>query len=142
MATKAAPKKPARSKVSKEKLAKLEEGEVSAATPAVAAEGPAIAHWSESSFIQKLIETGKQQHSLDSEEISLALHRANESLPPDVPEGTFDDLMKLLESKGIEIADLADDELLMEEDLEFDDLDDEFILEEIDDSEILDHEEL
>ena len=82
-----------------------------------------IKSWEESSYILKLIESGQSQGVLDTEEISYALNQTNESLPESLPKGNFEDLMKLLEIKGIEIADLAEDEIIVEEELEsFDDL--------------------
>ncbi|MEZ4630679.1 MAG: RNA polymerase sigma factor region1.1 domain-containing protein [Deinococcales bacterium] len=147
--SKTASKKPTRRIVKKQEVpeAEVETAQapvsvVSVVSVAEGEEGSSLTHWSESSFIQKLIEAGKKQQSLDSEEIGLALHRANESLPEGMAEGTFDDLMKLLESKGIEIADLADDEMLMEEDIDFDDIEGDFMLADMEDGDILDHEEL
>ncbi len=82
-----------------------------------------IKSWEESSYIVKLVENGQSQGVLDTEEISQALNQANESLPEGLLKGNFEDLMKLLEVKGIEIADLAEDEIIVEEELEsFDDL--------------------
>ncbi len=76
-----------------------------------------IKSWTESPHIAKLIESGQEQGVLDTEEISIALNKANESLPEGIAEGDFEDLMKLLESKEIELADLAEDEVIIEDDL-------------------------
>ncbi len=82
-----------------------------------------IKSWEESPFIVKLIESGQTQGVIDTEEISHALNQANESLPENLPKGNFEDIMKLLEVKGVEIADLAEDEIIVEDELEsFDDL--------------------
>ena len=76
--------------------------------------GPTPA-WLEAPQIQQLIKTGSEEGSLNTEEISTAFSQALESLAMDSEEGSFEDLMKLLEARGIEIADLADDEILDEE---------------------------
>ena len=99
-----------------------------------------ISSWLESSHIIKLIERGTKQKSLDTEEISTALHRANEALPEGVEEGRFEDLMKVLEARSIEIADLAQDEVLEDEE-DFGNLDG-FVDDDRLNDEILDREEL
>ena len=113
-AKKAAAKKPAKVSAKEAKInAENKKSDIAAS------EG--IENWFDSPVIAKLIEAGQKTGSLDTEEISVALNRTNESLPEGLAEGTFDDLMKVLESKSIEIADLAEDEALDEE-LDFDDL--------------------
>ena len=85
--------------------------------------------WLETPQIQKLIESGKKEGSLNTEEISTAFNQALESLDLSGENENFEDLMKVLESKNIEIADLSDDEIIDED--EFDDVDD---IKDIDDS--------
>ena len=87
--------------------------------PAAVAEAPA---WLQAQPIQKLIETGQKEGGLNTEEISTAFTKALESLDLDGENENFEDLMKVLETKGIEIADLADDEIL-DDDLDDDDVD-------------------
>src|SRR5690554_1989503 len=103
-----------------------------AAGPAEAPAGPA---WLATEAIQALLERGKEQGSLDTEEISDAFRRAVESLDLEPEEQNFEDLMEVLEKRGILVADLAEDEILDE-----DDLDDEELVD--DDGEELDREEL
>ena len=86
--------------------------------PAEAVPAPA---WLETPQIQKLIESGQKEGSLNTEEISTAFNQALESLDLNGENENFEDLMKVLESKNIEIADLSDDEII---DDEFDDVDD------------------
>ena len=68
--------------------------------------------WLDAPQIQKLIQSGQESGTLNTEEISAAFSQALESLGLDAESESFEDLMKILEAKGIEIADLADDELL------------------------------
>ena len=72
--------------------------------------------WLTSEPILKLIETGKLEGSLNTEEISTAFNKALELLELDSETESFEDLMRVLEAKGIEIADLADDEIIEDDD--------------------------
>ncbi len=85
--------------------------------------------WLETPQIQKLIASGQKEGSLNTEEISTAFNQALESLDLNGENENFEDLMKVLESKNIEIADLSEDEIIDED--EFDDVDD---IKDIDDS--------
>ncbi|UCH27917.1 MAG: RNA polymerase sigma factor RpoD [Trueperaceae bacterium] len=76
--------------------------------------------WLETAPIQKLIERGQEAGSLDTEVISGAFNKAIETLQLDGEEQNFEDLIELLESRGIVIADLAQDEIIDEEDLRSD----------------------
>ncbi len=93
--------------------------------------------WLETPQIQKLIESGQKEGSLNTEEISTAFNKALESLDLSGENENFEDLMKVLESKNIEIADLSDDEIIDEN--EFDDVDD---IKDIDDDDSVDTEAL
>ena len=93
--------------------------------------------WLETPQIQKLIESGQKEGSLNTEEISTAFNQALESLDLSGENENFEDLMKVLESKNIEIADLSDDEIIDEN--EFDDVDD---IKDIDDDDGVDTEAL
>ena len=93
--------------------------------------------WLGTPQIQKLIESGQKEGSLNTEEISTAFNKALESLDLSGENENFEDLMKVLESKNIEIADLSDDEIIDEN--EFDDVDD---IKDIDDDEGVDTEAL
>lgn len=81
--------------------------------------------WLQTPIIASLVARGNDGGQLDSEEVSDAFRRAIESVGLDPEEQSFEDLMELLESKGILVADLADDEMLDEDELEEDELDDE-----------------
>jgi RNA polymerase primary sigma factor len=85
-------------------------------------EKAAVPDWQGTVEIQKLVATGKTQGILNSEEASTAWSKAFEALErePGENEG-FEDLMQFLQKEGIEIADLAEDELLDEG---FDDIED------------------
>jgi len=82
------------------------------------APGPA---WLEAPPIQKLIEAGQREGSVNTEEMTTALSALNENVAEGESEVSFDDLMKVLEARSIEIADLAEDEILDDE--EFGDVD-------------------
>ena len=84
--------------------------------------------WRTAPQIQKLFETGKREGSLNSEEITSALNQAVESLNLEGASDDFETLIGLLGAQGIEIADLADDEVIDEDEFdgvaELDDADD------------------
>ena len=66
--------------------------------------------------IRALLTLGREQGSLDTEEISGAFNRALEGLGLEPEDQHFEDLMKRLEQEGVTIVDLAEDEVLDEED--------------------------
>ncbi|CAN5553131.1 hypothetical protein BH24DEI1_BH24DEI1_10600 [soil metagenome] len=89
-------------------------------TEAVATPSPG---WQNTAEIQGLIATGKSQGSLNTEEATNALSKAFEGMGREPGEGEgFEDLMQLLQKEGVEIADLAEDEIIDDEG--FNDLDD------------------
>ncbi len=72
--------------------------------------------WLESEHIVELIELAQEnENSLDTAEISDAFNKAllEQGLEPE--EANFEDLMELLSTKGIAIADLAEDEIIIED---------------------------
>jgi RNA polymerase primary sigma factor len=75
---------------------------------------PAGPAWLGAPQIQKLFETGQRDGSLNSEEITTALNQAVEALNLESASDDFETLMKQLEARGVEIADLADDEVIDE----------------------------
>ncbi len=78
--------------------------------------------WRHTPEIEALVAAGKAQGSLTSEEATAALSKAMEGLELDPAEQEgFEVLMQVLQSEGVEIADLAEDEIIDEG---FDDLDD------------------
>ena len=81
--------------------------------------------WLQTEIIAGLLERGKESNQLDTEEISEAFRRSVESVGLEPEEQNFEELMELLEQRGILVADLADDELLDEDDVEGEELDDE-----------------
>ena len=105
-AAKKAPAKKAAAKKApaKKKATKASAKETAAAKASDIAASEGIENWFDSPIIAKLIEAGKKSGSLDSEEISVALNRTNESLPEGLAEGNFDDLMKVLETNKIEAS--------------------------------------
>ncbi|HEX7022452.1 MAG TPA: RNA polymerase sigma factor region1.1 domain-containing protein, partial [Trueperaceae bacterium] len=101
--------------------AKTKSAQKTAKSKAVA--GEAVAErpaWLDTQPITKLIESGQKEGSLNTEEISGAFNKALEELNLDSENENFEDLMKVLEAKGIEIADLAEDEVIDDEDLDED----------------------
>ncbi len=68
--------------------------------------------WLESPHIQALVERGQSEGTLDTAEISEAFNKALGELDLDSENTNFEDLMELLGSKEIAIADLADDEVI------------------------------
>ena len=68
--------------------------------------------WLDVPEIKKLIERGQEEGSLDTEEISSAFNKAIDILGLDSEEQNFDELMEVLETRGIAIADLAADEII------------------------------
>ncbi len=68
--------------------------------------------WIEAPQIQKLLAQGQEEGSLDTEQISIAFNQVLETLNLDSEGANFEDLMEVIEERGIAIADLADDELL------------------------------
>jgi RNA polymerase primary sigma factor len=75
-------------------------------------------NWLESQHIQSLLRTGKKDGSLNTEDITIALNKTFEEQDTDVEEGKFEVLMRVIEGKGIEIADLADDEIIDDDDVD------------------------
>jgi RNA polymerase primary sigma factor len=96
--------------------------------PVAAVEGEAVP-WLESDLVMKLLERGGSEGSLDRAEIEETYAKATEHVSED-DDHTLDDLVELVESKGITISDFVEDmpddlEPLAEEELlgETDDLD-------------------
>jgi len=92
--------------------------------------------WVQTDVIGSLIERGKESGQLDTEEISEAFRRAVESVGLDPEEQNFEELMEVLDQRGILVADLADDEIIDDEDIDDDELDED------EDSEGRDREEM
>ncbi|MDZ7799299.1 MAG: RNA polymerase sigma factor RpoD [Trueperaceae bacterium] len=68
--------------------------------------------WLDTEPIRALLDRGKEEGTLDTEEISSAFVRALEATGLDGEEPHFEDLMERIEREGIAIADLAEDEVL------------------------------
>ena len=92
-------------------------GEAPAGTAAAAA--PA-AVWLQAEPVTKLIARGQEAGSLDTEEISDAFRKAVESMGLEPEEQNFEDLIEVLEGKGVVISDLAEDEIIDEDDVDDD----------------------
>jgi len=92
-------------------------GEAAAGTAAAAA--PA-AVWLQAEPVTKLIARGQEAGSLDTEEISDAFRKAVESMGLEPEEQNFEDLIEVLEGKGVVISDLAEDEIIDEDDVDDD----------------------
>ncbi len=85
---------------------------------------PVGPEWLSAPPIQKLIEGGKREGALNTEEMTTALNQLNENLPEGQSEVSFEDLMKVLEAQGVEIADLTEDEADGLDEGEFDEVGD------------------
>ena len=68
--------------------------------------------WLESPHITALVERGQSEGTLDTAEISESFNKALAELDLDSENTNFEDLIQLLGSKEIAIADLADDEVI------------------------------
>lgn len=93
------------------------------------------AAWIQTDVIQDLLQRGRELGQLDTEEIADAFRRSVESVALEPEEQNFDELIELIERNGIGIADLADDEELVDED----DIDDDELDRDVDE---LDREEI
>ncbi len=93
---------------------------------------PSQAAWLQTDPIIKLIARGQEAGSLDTEEISDAFRKAVAGAGLDPEEQNFEDIIEVLEGKGVVISDLAEDEIIDE-----DDVDDEEELDESDEREEL-----
>ncbi len=80
------------------------------------AQGREVPIWLDTEPIRALLTLGREQGSLDTEEISGAFNRALAELGLEPEDQHFEDLMKRLEQEGVTIVDLAEDEVLDEED--------------------------
>ncbi|MEX2535260.1 MAG: RNA polymerase sigma factor RpoD [Trueperaceae bacterium] len=84
---------------------------------------PAVAAWLATEPIVGLVQHGQEAGSLDTEEISAAFKKTIEAFGVGSEELNFEDLMEHLETKGIAISDLAEDEVI-DEDLDDEELED------------------
>ena len=82
--------------------------------------GTSGAVWLKAEPVTALIARGQESGSLDTEEISDAFRKAVEGLGLDPEEQNFEDLIEVLEGKGVVISDLADDEIIDEDDVDED----------------------
>ena len=106
-ATKASAKKAsAKAQKSNEKAAQVEGAEVNSDSSI----------WLESASIQALLERGQEEGTLDTAEISDEFNKALEALDLNPEEQNFEDLMEVLVANGVVISDLADDEIIAEDD--------------------------
>ncbi len=96
--------------------------------------------WLEVPAMQRLFEAGKREGSLNTEEMTTALNTHNENLPEGQSEVSFDDLIKVVEAQGIEIADLTEEEA--GDDGEFDEIGDLGDSEDSEDDTVRDREEM
>jgi RNA polymerase primary sigma factor len=134
-AKKTATKKTATQKPGTKKAAKADAPPkgADAAPPADAppVEGPS---WLQAPEIRSLFDRGEKEGSLDTEEISAAFTKAIDRLGLDADDQNFEDLMERLEKRGVTIADLAEDEVLDEDDV--DELDEDMDDEDVDEDEM------
>jgi RNA polymerase primary sigma factor len=96
--------------------AKRASADVAGAAP----EGAAGAAWLQAEPVTKLIARGQEAGSLDTEEISDAFRKAVEAMGLEPEEQNFEDLIEVLEGKGVVISDLAEDEIIDEDDVDDD----------------------
>ncbi|MEJ2290535.1 MAG: RNA polymerase sigma factor RpoD [Deinococcales bacterium] len=102
------------------KAAESKGAEAAAAEPSGTADATGTAPWLQAEPVKVLIARGQEAGSLDTEEISDAFRKAVEGLGLDPEEQNFEDLIEVLEGKGVVISDLADDEIIDEDDVDED----------------------
>jgi RNA polymerase primary sigma factor len=78
---------------------------------------PPASGWLASAPILQLLESGKAAGSVDTLELTAAYNQALAMTGISQDEANFEDLMELVEKQGLAIADLADDEVLDEEEI-------------------------
>ncbi|MDR9391762.1 MAG: RNA polymerase sigma factor RpoD, partial [Trueperaceae bacterium] len=78
-------------------------------------QGREVPIWLDTEPIRALLTLGREQGSLDTEEISGAFNRALAGLGLEPEDQHFEDLMKRLEQEGVTIVDLAEDEVIEDE---------------------------
>ena len=81
--------------------------------------------WLDSPPVKDVVARGVEAGSLDTEEISEAFRKGTLVLGLDPEEQNFEELIELLEKKGVVISDLADDELMDDDDIDEESLDEE-----------------
>ena len=116
---KKAPTKTAAKKTTTKAAAKASDGPSAVpdgAATELDAQGREVPIWLDTEPIRALLTLGREQGSLDTEEISGAFNRALAELGLEPEDQHFEDLMKRLEQEGVTIVDLAEDEVLDEED--------------------------
>ncbi len=96
--------------------------------------------WLGAAPILSLLEHGAKSGSLDTEEITDAVNRTTHLLQVEAEELKVEDLMELIESRGITIQELAEDELIDDDELDPDAADD--LDEDERDTETMDREEM
>jgi len=100
-------------------------GKAATGEPAASSRPTTGSAWVQTDIIGSLIDRGRDAGQLDTEEISEAFRRAVESVGLDPEEQNFEELMEVLDQRGILVADLAEDEIIDEEDIDEDELDEE-----------------
>jgi RNA polymerase primary sigma factor len=85
------------------------------AAPAEAAPAEAVAPWLGSAAIKQALAAGKRAGSIDTGELTAAFTKAVAEAGLEPEEANFEDLMEVVEAQGITIADLAEDEVIDDE---------------------------
>jgi RNA polymerase primary sigma factor len=112
-------------------------GKPAPAAPAAAAPAEPTAPWLASPAIKGVLAAGKRAGSIDTGELTTAFNKAVEESGLEPEDVNFEDLMEVVEAQGIAIADLAEDEVIEDEEElgGFDDEDVEVDVEEDEDQE-------
>ncbi len=75
----------------------------------------ASAGWLATAPIKNVLASGKKAGSVDTAELTVAFNKAVAEIGVEPEEANFEDLMEVVEAQGISIADLAEDEVIDDE---------------------------
>jgi RNA polymerase primary sigma factor len=119
-----APKKSAKKKTTKstgaaagETASPKAQGPESETAAAQAEPAAPQAPWLATEPIKAALEAGKKAGTIDTAELTSAFNRAVVEVGLDPEEANFEDLMEVVEAQGIAIADLAEDEVIDDEEI-------------------------
>jgi RNA polymerase primary sigma factor len=90
-------------------------GKASAPAGTAPIAAPSAPAWLAARAIGDVLAAAKRAGSVDTAELTTAFNRAVEEVGLDPEEASFEDLMEVVEAQGITIADLAEDEVIEDE---------------------------
>ncbi len=110
------PAKKAAAKGEAKTVAAAGKSDATSADSEAAPELPAVG-WLAAAPIVQVLEAGKTAGSLDTQELTAAYNQALAMTGVSQDEANFEDLMELVEKQGLTIADLAEDEVIDDEEI-------------------------